>query len=72
VGECGFGVGKIDLRYHVGIVLPALRACLIFVFDAENGQIWVLAKPFLSFVAALRGEKMAKPGSNDGHLQAKG
>ena len=49
-----------------------LRACLKFVFEVENGQIWVLAKRFLSCIAALRSEKKAMRGSIDEHLQTKG
>ena len=37
-----------------------LRACWGFTFDVENEQILVLRKPFLSRIASLRGEKMAK------------
>jgi len=29
------------------------RACLKFVFEVENGQIWVLAKRFLSCIRQL-------------------
>jgi len=62
--------------------VPAIfRACVKFVFEVENGQIWVLAKRFFALgmpsaelhpPAGGRSEKKAMRGSIDEHLQTKG
>ena len=60
-GFAFFTVGPSMVLFPVrGIVFHFLRACWGFTFDVENEQILVLRKPFLSRIASLRGEKMAK------------
>jgi hypothetical protein len=48
------------------------RACLNFVFASENCPERVLAKRFLSLIAALWDEKSVKSGSFMDSLQRKG